>query len=118
MPKGMTARSGEPATSGASHRLRPSVELQHRAMIRSYVIKSGVGGYAMRIHLVAMLFALFAAAFGTQAETSAPEAPSAVTSAPGVSYTVWATGLDGPRGLLHNPAGGFWVIEEKAQLCQ
>jgi hypothetical protein len=46
------------------------------------------------------------------------EAPPGKSAAPGIraergiSYTVWTTGLAGPRGLVVDPAGDLWVAEQ------
>lgn len=37
-----------------------------------------------------------------------------IAAAKGVSVTLWAINLDGPRRLLADRAGGLWVAEENA----
>jgi DNA-binding beta-propeller fold protein YncE len=68
----------------------------------------------MKVFLAALFVALGAIALADQQALHERGAASGIKAAQGISYTVWVTGLAGPRGLVVNPYGGLWVAEQRS----
>ena len=68
----------------------------------------------MRVFLAALFLVVVTNALAEQQAPPERSVVPGIKAAKGVSYTVWATGLAGPRGLLADPAGGLWVAEQRA----